>query len=438
MVSGADREEISRGIAEGVEGVVIAARIGRNPSVVSREIARHGGRERYRATRAARVAARARCRPKARKLDADPVLRAQVIARLRAGHSPDQVAGRLRHEHSGQHAERVADTVSHEAIYTWIYALPKGELARQGILLRSGRTRRRPRARRSSPGARIVGMTSIDARPAEASDRAVPGAWEGDLVIGKAGRSAMATLVERTSRYTVPVALPAGRRDALTTCDALIAAVSGMPSQLVKTLTWDQGSEMAGHAAFSLATAVDVYFAHPHSPWERGTNENTNGLLREYFPKGTEITDDQAYLDLVARELNNRPRRILGYRTPAEVFTDLLASSIASTGWDRPLLDHEFAPAVELAEAYAQRWEIELSFDEIEIHQTGGERVLRSRTPELVKQEIWSLLLVHYAIRHVMKDAADTVGTDPDDLSFMRSYRAIRRQVPNQAGFSPW
>lgn len=165
MVSGADREEISRGIAEGVEGVVIAARIGRNPSVVSREIARHGGRERYRATRAARVAARARCRPKARKLDADPVLRAQVIARLRAGHSPDQVAGRLRHEHSGQHAERVADTVSHEAIYTWIYALPKGELARQGILLRSGRTRRRPRGRSSSPGARIVGMTSIDARP---------------------------------------------------------------------------------------------------------------------------------------------------------------------------------------------------------------------------------------------------------------------------------
>ena len=260
------------------------------------------------------------------------MLRAQVIARLRAGHSPDQVAGRLRHEHSGQHAERVADTVSHEAIYTWIYALPKGELARQGILLRSGRIRRRPRGRSSSPGARIVGMTSIDARPAEASDRVVPGAWEGDLVIGKAGRSAMATLVERTSRYTVPVALPAGRRDALTTCDALIAAVSGMPSQLVKTLTWDQGSEMAGHAAFSLATAVDVYFAHPHSPWERGTNENTNGLLREYFPKGTEITDDQAYLDLVARELNNRPRRILGYRTPAEVFTDLLASSIASTG----------------------------------------------------------------------------------------------------------
>ncbi len=293
MLSAADREEISRGIAEGAEGVVIAARIGRVPSVVSRDIARHGGRERYRATRAGRVAARARCRPKVRKLDADPVLRAEVTARLRAGYSPDQVAGRLRYEHAGPDADRVADTVSHEAIYSWIYALPKGELARQGIVLRSGRTTRRPRGRRSSPGARIVGMTSIHARPAEASDRVVPGHWEGDLMIGKAGRSAMATLVERTSRYTVPVALPAGHRDATSTCDALIASVTGMPAELVKTLTWDQGSEMAGHAAFTLASTVDVYFARPHSPWERGTNENTNGLLREYFPKGTAITDDQ-------------------------------------------------------------------------------------------------------------------------------------------------
>ena len=332
MLSAADREEISRGIAEGVEGAVIAARVGRDPSVISREIARHGGRQRYRATRAGRAAAVTRRRPKVRKLDARPGLRAQVLARLRAGCSPDQVAGRLRHEHPGEQAERVADTVSPEAIYTWIYALPKGEPAREGILLRSGRTRRRPRGRAHRPGARIVGMTSIDARPAEVTGRQVPGHWEGDVVVGKAGRSAMATLVERTSRYVVPVALPAGRRDATTTCNALISSVTGLPEGLVKTLTWDQGSEMAAHAAFSLATTVDVYFAHPHSPWERGTNENTNGLLREYFPKGTEITDDQTYLDLVARELNNRPRRILGYRTPAEVFTDLLTSSIASTG----------------------------------------------------------------------------------------------------------
>jgi IS30 family transposase len=328
MLTTDDREEISRGIAQGVSGQLIAARIGRNPSVVSREIARYGGRERYRATRAGRAATMARRRPKSRKLDADPGLRAEVVRRLRAGYSPDQVAGRLRYEHPGEQAR----WVSHEAIYTWIYALPKGELAREGILLRSGRTHRRARGRRGAPGARIVGMRSIDERPTEVTGRQVPGHWEGDIVIGKAGRSAMATLVERVSRYSVPVALPAGRRDATTTCNALIGAVTGMPTQLVKTLTWDQGSEMAAHAAFSLATTVEVYFAHPHSPWERGTNENTNRLLREYFPKGTDITDDQTYLDLVARELNNRPRRILGYRTPAEVFTDLLASSIASTG----------------------------------------------------------------------------------------------------------
>jgi IS30 family transposase len=327
MLTAADREEISRGLAADEAQVVIAARIGRDPSVVSREIARHGGRGRYRATRAGRAAAAARRRPKMRRLDADPRLRAEVIARLRAGHSPDQVAGRLRYEHAAEQAR----WVSHEAIYTWIYALPKGELAREGILLRTGRTHRRPRGRTRAPGARIVGMRSIDDRPAEATGRRVPGHWEGDLMIGRAGRSAMATLVERTSRYTVPVALPGGRRDAATTCDALIDAVSGMPAQLRKTLTWDQGSEMAGHAAFTLATTVDVYFAHPHSPWERGTNENTNRLLREYFPRGTDITDDQNYLDLVTRELNNRPRRILGYRTPAEVFTDLLASEIAST-----------------------------------------------------------------------------------------------------------
>ncbi|MGH4016289.1 MAG: IS30 family transposase [Pseudonocardiaceae bacterium] len=324
----ADREEISRGIAQGLAGVVIAARIGRDPSVISREITRHGGRDRYRATGAGQVAAQQRQRPTMRKFDADPPLRDDVVGRLRAGCSPDQVAGRLRDEHPGQHAR----WVSQEAIYTWLYALPKGELGRLGILLRAGRTQRRPRGRTTSPGTRIVGMTSITERPAEVSGRAVPGHWEGDLVIGRAGRTAMATLVERTSRYPVPVALAAGRRDAQTTCDALITTVTDMPAQLVKTLTWDQGSEMAAHAAFSLATNVAVYFAHPHSPWERGTNENTNRLLREYFPKSTDIPDDQTYLDLVAAELNNRPRRILGYRTPAEVFTDLLTTDIASTG----------------------------------------------------------------------------------------------------------
>ncbi len=271
MLTIAEREEISRGIAEGAQGKVIAARIGRCPSVLSRELARHGGRAGYRAVAAQRVAAEHRARPKTRKLAACAGLRQEVIGRLRAGHSPDQIAGRLRYEHPGEQAR----WVSHEAIYTWIYALPKGELARHGILLRSGRTGRRPRGRTGSPGARIVGMRSIEDRPAEATGRQVPGHWEGDLVIGRAGRSAMATLVERVSRYTLPVALPAGRRDAESTCDALLTTVSGMPNQLVQTLTWDQGSEMADHAAFTLASGVDVYFAHPHSPWERGTNENT-------------------------------------------------------------------------------------------------------------------------------------------------------------------
>jgi hypothetical protein len=184
MLTAADREEISRGLAEDLSQVVIAARIGRDPSVVSREIARHGGRSRYRATRAARAAAAGRRRPKARKLDTDPGLRATVLARLRAGYSPDQVAGRLRYERPAEQAR----WVSHEAIYTWIYALPKGELARQGILLRSGRTGRRPRGRTRAPGARIVGMRSIDDRPAEATDRRVPGHWEGDRATCKVAR----------------------------------------------------------------------------------------------------------------------------------------------------------------------------------------------------------------------------------------------------------
>ena len=184
MLTEIDREEISRGTVEGVEGLVIAARIGRSPSVVSWEIARHGGRDGYRAVAAQRAAAEHRSRPKTRKIDADPGLRQRVLDKLRAGGSPDQVAGRLRYEHPGQQAA----WVSHEAIYTWIYALPKGELARLGILLRTGRTQRRPRGRTSSPGARIVGMTSIDARPAEVTDRAVPGHWEGDRATWKVAR----------------------------------------------------------------------------------------------------------------------------------------------------------------------------------------------------------------------------------------------------------
>jgi IS30 family transposase len=287
-----------------------------------------GGPATGRAAAAGRRARRSRAGPKARTPGADLVLREQVTGLLKAGCSPDQAAGRLRYLAGGRHA----GTVSAETIYTWLYALPKGELAARGIMLRSGRAERKPAARRKTPGARIVGMTSIDDRPADAAGRQVPGHWEGDLVIGKAGKTALASLVERASRYLEIVALPKGKKDAQTTCDSLAGAVQDMPSHLLKSLTWDQGTEMAGHAAFTLATDMPVYFAHPHSPWERPTNENTNRLIREYFPKGTPITGDQAYLNVVAAELNNRPRRILGYRTPAEVFTELLTSSVASTG----------------------------------------------------------------------------------------------------------
>jgi IS30 family transposase len=336
MLTLADREEISRCLAAHMQQKDIAIMIGRNPSVVSREITRHGGLRAYRAHRADTGAGKSRKRPKCRKIDADPRLRDHVASNLRRALSPQQISGRLCYERNRGETDM---SVSHEAIYRWLYALPKGELAAMEIMLRTGRTRRQPRGRARSKGARIVGMTSISQRPAEAEGRKVPGHWEGDLVIGKAGKTAMGTLVERTSRYLVPVALPGGH-DAGAVRESIIGSVRDMPTNLRKSITWDQGTEMAQHAALTLATDIPVYFAHAHSPWERGTNENTNGIVREYFPKGTEITGDIHYLQAVADEINDRPRAILGFRTPAEVFAEsLLAdnpgdnlSSIASTG----------------------------------------------------------------------------------------------------------
>ena len=315
-----DREDISRGLAKGLENKDIAASIGRDESVVSREIARHGGREAYRAWKADAAARESRSRPKERKIDSEPHLRGRVTGDLMKGWSPEEIAGRLCYERSRGETDM---SVSHEAIYTWIYAQPKGELARAGIILRTGREQRKPRGRKKTPGARITGMRSIEDRPAEVAGRQVPGHWEGDLVIGKAGRSAMGTLVERVSRFLCPVALPHGH-DAGSVKDALFDAVKDLPAHLRKSLTWDQGTEMAGHAALTLAADLPVYFAHAHSPWERGTNENTNGLIREYFPKGTEITGDMDYLWMVADSLNDRPRAILGFRKPSEVFAELM------------------------------------------------------------------------------------------------------------------
>lgn len=325
-ISMEDREEISRCLAIGLKNKEIAEQIGRDESVICREIARNGGRERYRAHAAQQRADQERSRPKDRKLDIRPRLRERVLSGLRVGWSPDQIAGRLKYDRACGEA---VDTVSHEAIYTWMYALPKGELGKLGVELRSGRERRKPRGRAKTPGARIVGMRSIEDRPAEVADRQIPGHWEGDLVIGKNGASAAGTLVERKSRFTLIVPLPFGRTaDAV--CDSLIDTIKGVPAQVIKSITWDQGSEMARHATLSLKTDIDVYFAHPHSPWERGTNENTNGLIREYLPKGTKIPADKEILNSISHSLNTRPRRILGYRTPAEVFVEMI-SELAST-----------------------------------------------------------------------------------------------------------
>jgi transposase, IS30 family len=323
MLSLADREEISRGLAEGLSFVEIAGRVGRDPSVVSREVARHGGRVGYRAARADRQAGRSRARPKRLAVGRNPRLRQVVVGLLRLGWSPGAIAGRLPVDHPDDDAVRV----SHEAVYTWVYAQPVSTLDRELIRLRSGRTARRS-ARRAPAAPRIADPRWIDERPAEAEGRAVPGHWEGDLVVGAHGRSAVATLVERTTRFLVLV--PLTGRDSLTVGDAIIAAVGDLPAALKRSLTWDCGSEMARHAHVT-AKQVPVYFARPHSPWQRGSNENLNRIVREYFPKGTPITSDRDYLATVAAEINDRPRRILGWKKPAELFTELLTAN-ASTG----------------------------------------------------------------------------------------------------------
>jgi transposase, IS30 family len=326
MLTLEDREEITRGIAEGLSGKEIAARIGRDPGVVSREIHRGGGRGFYRAVRSHRAAAKRRRRPKVTKLAREARLREAVIALMRKRYSPDQAAGRLRLEHR----DDVSMHVSAEAIYTWIYALPVGELAELGIRLRSGRRQRRPRTGRVPKQPKITNIRWIDDRPADVAGRQVPGHWEGDLIIGANGASATSTLVERTSRYLILVPLAARDSDTVTT--AVAEHIVDLPDTLRRSLTWDCGAEMAAHAALTLSADIDVYFAHPHSPWERGTNESTNRWIREYLPRGTVIPNDPHRLAAIADELNDRPRRILGYKKPKEVFAELLLQGIASTG----------------------------------------------------------------------------------------------------------
>jgi len=335
----AERMEISTGSKAGWGVRRIASHLGRCPSVVSRELRRNSTKTRgYQAVTADVKAQRQRSRPQVRKVAKDPVLEARVNADLAASWTPNEIAGRLRLEAADPTVERMANspdaqgrTVSGEAIYQYIYAIPRGELAKRGIFLQSKRTKRRPRTTGRSRGGPIVGMVPIAERGEDAAKRRVPGHWEGDLIIGKNGSSCAATLVERMSGFTGLLALPSKHAEG--TADAVIEYFAELPRMMQASLAWDQGSEMAHHAKVSLATDMPVYFADPHSPWQRPSNENTNRLYREYLPKGTVIPDHQPYLTTIAEEINNRPRRRLGFLTPTESFARLLAGEphVAST-----------------------------------------------------------------------------------------------------------
>lgn len=311
-----EREEISRGIAAGATFRGIAKGLNRAVSTVSQEVARHGGRARYRAAQADRAAWESARRPKPCLLIKNRQLQRIVTVKLKQDWSPQQIAGWLKDQYPG----KPEMWVSHETIYRSLFVQARGALKKELIgHLRSRRSFRRPRhAIDGRRGERIANAVSIRQRPAEVEDRAVPGHWEGDLVEGSRG-TFIATLVERQSRFVVLVKLSEKRTDVVV--DALIKAVRKLPTALRKSLTWDRGSELANHAKFTVATDVKVYFCDPYSPWQRGSNENTNGLLRQYYPKGTDLSAvRQAQLDIVARKLNTRPRKTLDWKTPAYIF----------------------------------------------------------------------------------------------------------------------
>ena len=323
-LSFAEREEIAVGLAAGHSLRSIAARLGRHPSTIGREVARNGLRAGGYRARAAEAQAQYRARrPKAARLAGDGRLREHVQARLLDRWSPAQISRRLRAEFPDDPEMRVC----HETIYQAIYVQGRGALRRElAACLRTGRALRQPRRRPGERRGRIPGMVMISERPAEAADRAVPGHWEGDLILGKGGTSAIGTLVERSTRFVLLLHLP-HRHDAASVAAQMTAQMMNLPAHLRRSLTWDQGKEMSAHAAFTIATGIPVYFCDPHSPWQRGSNENTNGLLRQYFPKGTSLRHHSAeHLDAVAAQLNGRPRQTLGWQTPAEKLAGLLAA----------------------------------------------------------------------------------------------------------------
>lgn len=319
-----ERDAILRGICENLSDRLIAARLGRNQSVISREIARNGGRNDYRVHSAQERFERLKARPKARKLEDDRRLHDTVAAGLLDDFSPQQISGRLKEMFPDNPGMRV----SHETIYQTLFLQARGELRTElKLALRTGRAQRMPQGSTRPKQARIAGMVNISERPGEVEDRAVPGHWEGDLIIGKGGNSQVATLVERHSRFVLLARIPYDR-----TADrvALILSrkIGCLPDELRGSLTWDQGVEMAAHAKFTVATNVPVFFCDPHSPWQRGSNENTNGLLRQYLPKGEDLSGyTQVELDEIAAKLNRRPRQTLGFKTPAEVLDQALMTA---------------------------------------------------------------------------------------------------------------
>jgi IS30 family transposase len=317
-----DREEILVELRAGASMRAIARRLGRAPSTISREVAANGGRDGYSAWQAHQRARRQARRPKPCKLRAGRLLD-EVSTRLEQLWSPQEIAQRLRLDFPDDPEMRV----SHETIYQSLYVQGRGELRRElARCLRTGRAVRKKRGTVERPG-RLPGMVNIAERPAEVEDRAVPGHWEGDLILGEGGRSAVGTLVERSTRLVLLLHLEQGR-SADSVEAAMRKAIATLPAELRQSITWDQGAEMANHASFTIETGIPIYFCDPHAPWQRGSNENTNGLLRQYMPKGTDLSKHTA-ADLVEiqRSLNGRPRKTLGYLTPSEAYTQVVAAT---------------------------------------------------------------------------------------------------------------
>lgn len=320
----AEREEISRAVVTGQSIRSVARQLGRAPSTISRELQRNGGQQCYRAIQADQMAWDRSCRPKSCKLVENRALAHIVADKLRLQWSPEQIAGWLKRTYP----DDANSLVSHETIYRSLYIQARGALKKELLQhLKRPRVMRRSRhhTQKTDNHGRILDTVSISERPATVEDRAVPGHWEGDLLCGDRS-SQIATLVERQTRYVMLVKVAS--KDSETVANALIKHARKLPQELYKSLTWDRGTEMADHKRFTLATDIKVYFCDPRNPWQRGTNENTNGLLRQYFPKGTDLSvHSQARLNAVARRLNERPRKTLNYETPAERFNQLVAST---------------------------------------------------------------------------------------------------------------